>query len=137
MPKISVVVPAYNAEKTLNSTMSDLLAQTYRDYEIVLVDDGSTDSTPDICDSYREKYDNVRVLHQKNGGLSNARNNGTKAAQGDYVTYVTAMTGSGNPSWSVWYMPWTRPELISSQEESSRSGKTLNRRIRTTTSTSY
>ena len=88
MPKISIVVPAYNAEKTIKGTMSDLLAQSYRDYEIVLVDDGSTDTTPDICDSYREKYDNVRVLHQVNGGLSNARNNGTKVAAGDYVTYV-------------------------------------------------
>ena len=88
MPKISVVVPVYNAEKTLRGTMSDLLAQTYRDYEIVLVDDGSTDTTPDICDGYRAEYDHVRVLHQENGGLSNARNNGTKAALGDYVTYV-------------------------------------------------
>lgn len=88
MPKISVVVPAYNAEKTIKLTLSDLIAQTYRDYEIVLVDDGSTDSTASICDSYREQYDNICVLHQANGGLSNARNNGTKAARGEYVTYV-------------------------------------------------
>lgn len=88
MPFISVIVPAYNAEKTINSTLSDLRNQTYEDFEIVIVDDGSTDSTAEIVDRYAEIDNRVRVIHQENGGSSNARNNGTKAAVGSYVTYV-------------------------------------------------
>ncbi len=88
MPNVSVIVPAYNAEETLAKTIEDLLAQTYDDFEIVLVDDGSTDGTPAICDEYKYKYDKIEVIHQKNGGLSNARNNGTRAAKGLYISYV-------------------------------------------------
>ncbi len=88
MSLISVIIPAYNAEKTIRNTMSSLLAQTYGNYEIILVDDGSADSTPGICDEYASRDSRVRVIHQVNGGLSNARNVGTKAAAGDYVTYV-------------------------------------------------
>ena len=85
-PFVSVIVPAYNAENTIKSTISDLVAQTYENFEIVIVDDGSTDRTPAICDEYEDKR--IRVVHQVNGGLSNARNNGTKSATGDYVTFV-------------------------------------------------
>ena len=85
-PFVSVIVPAYNAENTIKSTISDLLAQTYENFEIVIVDDGSTDHTSDICDRYEDKR--IRVVHQVNGGLSNARNNGTNASAGDYVTFV-------------------------------------------------
>ncbi len=88
MPRVSIVVPAYNAERTLELTLNDLLNQSYHDFEIVIVDDGSTDQTPEICENFKKAYENIRVLHQKNGGLSNARNNGTKFAEGTYVTYV-------------------------------------------------
>jgi glycosyltransferase involved in cell wall biosynthesis len=86
MPFVSVIVPAYNAEATLLTTVNDILSQTYRDFELVIVDDGSKDRTPEICDSLTDSR--VRVLHQKNGGLSNARNEGTKFAEGNFVLYV-------------------------------------------------
>lgn len=86
MPFVSVIIPAYNAEKTLSVTMGDVLAQTYNDFEIILVDDGSTDGTAAMCDSFTDFR--IKVIHQENGGLSNARNNGNKAASGDYVIYV-------------------------------------------------
>lgn len=85
--KISIIVPAYNAEKTLNRCMDSLLSQTIiNDIEIILVDDGSTDNTPTMCDTYACN-ETVKVIHQKNGGLSNARNSGLKIAQGDYVLF--------------------------------------------------
>ena len=87
-PFVSVIVPAYNAEDTLSKTVEDILAQTYTDYELILVDDGSTDRTPAICDTFAAKDARIRVLHQKNGGMSNARNNGTKAAKGRYISYI-------------------------------------------------
>lgn len=87
-PLVSVIVPAYNAENTLQKTIGDILSQSFTDFEVVLVDDGSTDKTPALCDLYAAENDKVQVLHQKNGGLSNARNNGTKQARGRYVTYV-------------------------------------------------
>lgn len=87
-PYVSVIVPAYNAAATLRKTVDDILAQTFLDYEIVLVDDGSTDETPALCDRFAVENEKFHVLHQKNGGLSNARNNGTKVAQGEFVTYV-------------------------------------------------
>ena len=86
MPCVSVIVPAYNAESTLLVTINDILNQTYRDFELIIVDDGSTDSTPYICDSLCDNR--IRVLHQKNGGLSNARNEGTKIAKGQFVLYI-------------------------------------------------
>ena len=87
-PYVSVIVPAYNAAETLKKTIEDILAQTFDDYEIMLVDDGSTDETPALCDEFAAQSSKVRVLHQKNGGLSNARNNGTTASHGEYVTYI-------------------------------------------------
>lgn len=88
MPLVSIVVPAYNAENTLERTISDILAQTFQDYELIIVDDGSTDATSQLCDKISKEDQRIQVIHQKNGGLSNARNNGTKVASGKYVTYI-------------------------------------------------
>ena len=88
MPFVSVVVPAYNAEDTVEKTIKDILAQSFQDYEVVLVNDGSTDNTASVCDDLSKLDQRIQVIHQVNGGLSNARNNGTKKAVGEYVTYI-------------------------------------------------
>lgn len=85
---ISVVVPVYNVEKYLKRCVDSILKQTYKDLDIILVDDGSSDNSGKICDKYKEKYNNIQVIHQKNQGLSMARNNGIKMAKGSYITFV-------------------------------------------------
>nr|WP_223225772.1 glycosyltransferase [Lactobacillus gasseri] len=86
--KVSVIIPVYNDEKYLRQCVDSVLAQTYSDLEIILVDDGSTDHTPEICEKYREKYDQIRVLHKKNGGVGSSRNAGLAIATGEYVLFV-------------------------------------------------
>lgn len=85
---ISVVVPVYKTEKYLDNCIKSILAQTYSNLEIILVDDGSPDACPQICDSYTNKDPRVKVIHKENGGLSDARNAGIDAASGDYITFV-------------------------------------------------
>ena len=86
--KISVIVPVYNMEKYLGRCVDSILAQTYGNIEVILVDDGSSDASPDICDRYAEADGRVRVIHKANGGLSSARNAGLDAATGDYIGFV-------------------------------------------------
>lgn len=85
---ISIVVPIYNVAQYLSDCMKSILAQEGDDLEIILVDDGSTDSSGKLCDQYAAKYDCVRVIHQKNAGLSAARNAGIEDAKGDFITFV-------------------------------------------------
>ena len=85
---ISVIVPCYNTEKFVKKCIESILTQTYEKLEIILVDDGSTDSTGSICDSYASKDDRVKVLHGENEGLSAARNKGMAIAKGEYITFV-------------------------------------------------
>lgn len=87
-PLISIVVPVYNVEQYLGESIKSLLAQTYRNIEIILVDDGSTDNCPIICDRYAKQDMRVKVLHKKNGGLSDARNKGIDIARGEYIGFV-------------------------------------------------
>lgn len=87
-PKVSVVVPVYNVEDYLNYCVDSLLSQEYSNLEIILVDDGSTDRSPAICDSFLELDERVRVIHKANGGLSDARNVGLEASTGEYVSFV-------------------------------------------------
>ena len=87
-PLISVIVPVYRVEAYLDRCMASLLAQTYENLEIILVDDGSPDGCPGLCDSYAQKDRRVRVIHQDNRGLSGARNTGIEAAGGDYLAFV-------------------------------------------------
>lgn len=89
-PKITVIVPVYNMEKTLNRTLDSLLAQTYKDYEVVMVDDGASDGSGRICDEYAATYANFRTIHKPNGGLSSARNKGMDNANGEWITFCDA-----------------------------------------------
>ena len=73
-PEISVIVPVYNVEPYLRRCLDSIVGQTMKEIEIILIDDGSTDNSGKICDEYSEKDSRIRVIHQKNGGLSNARN---------------------------------------------------------------
>lgn len=86
--KLSIIVPIYNVAPYLRKCVDSLLAQDISDYEIILVDDGSPDECPQICDQYAEQYSNIKVMHQANAGLSAARNSGIKAATGDYILFV-------------------------------------------------
>jgi glycosyltransferase involved in cell wall biosynthesis len=85
---ISVIVPVYQVEQYLDECVQSILQQTYRNLELILVDDGSPDGCGRMCDEYQRQDDRVRVLHKENGGLSDARNAGIDMAQGDYLTFV-------------------------------------------------
>ncbi len=85
---LSIIVPCYNIEKYLRDCVDSILAQTFTDFELILVDDGSTDSTGKICDEYAKKDKRVQVIHKKNGGLVNARKAGLNHAGGKYACYV-------------------------------------------------
>ncbi len=88
MPIISIIIPIYNVEKYLDRCMRSLLAQTIADIEIIMVDDGSPDRCPMVCDEYAGKDSRIKVIHKQNAGLGNARNSGLDIATGDYVAFV-------------------------------------------------
>lgn len=88
MVTVSVIMPVYKVEKYLKASIESVLAQTYRDYELILVNDGSPDNCSSICDEYADCYDFIRVIHKENGGLSSARNAGLEVAKGKYVLFV-------------------------------------------------
>lgn len=90
MALISVIVPVYNAEKTLRRCVDSILSQEFHDFELLLIDDGSKDESPAICDEYAKKDKRVRVFHKKNGGVSSARNLGLDYANGDWITFIDA-----------------------------------------------
>lgn len=85
---ISVIVPVYNVEAYLDECVQSILGQSYTDFELILVDDGSTDNSGNMCDVYSRADSRIVVIHKANGGLSDARNTGTKVARGEYVTYI-------------------------------------------------
>lgn len=87
-PIISIIVPVYKVEQYLPACIDSILAQTFRDFELILVDDGSPDGCPALCDAAAGKDDRIRVLHQKNGGLSAARNAGLDIARGQWIGFV-------------------------------------------------
>lgn len=86
--KVSIIVPIYNVEKYIHKCINSLINQTYKNLEIILVDDGSPDNCGYICDEYARRDSRIKVIHKKNGGLSNARNKGVEIATGDYVMYL-------------------------------------------------
>lgn len=88
MPKISVVIPVYKVESYLTQCVDSVLSQTYKNLEVILVDDGSPDNCPHICDQYADADARVKVIHQKNGGLSAARNAGIQCASGEYIAFL-------------------------------------------------
>lgn len=87
-PLISIIVPIYNVEKYLNRCIESIVNQTYKNLEIILVDDGSPDNCPQICDQWKEKDNRIKVIHKENGGLSDARNVGLDITQGEYIAFV-------------------------------------------------
>lgn len=88
MLKLSVIIPVYRAEKYLKRCIDSILEQEYKNIELILVDDGSPDACPEICDQYQEKDNRVIVVHQQNSGVAVARNSGMRIATGDYITFV-------------------------------------------------
>jgi glycosyltransferase involved in cell wall biosynthesis len=88
MPKISIIIPVYNVEKYLAECVDSVLAQTFTDFECILIDDGSLDRSPSICDEYAEKDCRIKVIHKKNGGVSSARNAGLDIAQGEWIVFI-------------------------------------------------
>lgn len=88
MKKISVIIPVYNVEKYLGNCIESVLAQDFSDYEVILVDDGSTDKSGIICDEFAAKHSEIRVIHQKNKGQGGARNTGIENAEGEYLLFV-------------------------------------------------
>ena len=85
---ISVIVPIYNVEKYLDKCVESIVTQTYKNLEIILVDDGSPDRCPEICDKWAEKDERIKVIHKKNGGLSDARNEGYAVSSGEYISFI-------------------------------------------------
>lgn len=86
--KLSIVVPVYNVEATLGRCLQSIVGQNYHDFEVILVDDGSPDGCPQLCDEWAARDDRIRAIHQPNGGLSAARNTGIGQARGEYITFV-------------------------------------------------
>lgn len=86
----SIVIPVYNVEKYLSGCIESVLSQDYKEFELILVDDGSTDNSGIICDEYAKKDDRIKVIHKKNGGVSDARNVGIENAKGDYLIFLDA-----------------------------------------------
>lgn len=88
MTKISVIVPVYKVEKYVGECINSILAQTFKDFELILVDDGSPDKSGEICDSYAKKDNRIKVFHKKNGGVSSARNFGIDKAVGEWLCFI-------------------------------------------------
>ncbi len=87
-PYLSIIVPVYNVEEYIQKCINSILSQNYLDFELILIDDGSTDNSGKICDEFAFESKKIKVIHQENGGLSNARNTGIKNANGDYIWFV-------------------------------------------------
>ena len=90
MPEVSIIVPIYNAEKSVARCIDSILSQEYTDFELILCDDGSTDKSGQIIDEYREKDERIRVLHKENTGVSDTRNQGIAVAKGKYIQFLDA-----------------------------------------------
>ena len=87
-PSISIIIPVYNVESYLERCVDSVLAQTFEDFEVILVNDGSTDNSPEICDEYLTVDNRIKIIHKDNGGLSSARNSGLDIAKGRYIMFV-------------------------------------------------
>ena len=90
MPLLSIIIPVYQAKKYLGKCIDSILNQSFLDFELILVDDGSNDGSERICDEYTRKDNRIKVIHQINQGVSGARNTGLKYASGEYIAFVDA-----------------------------------------------
>lgn len=88
MSLVSIIVPVYNTERYVKTCIESIINQTYKEIEIIIIDDGSTDSSATICDSYAAKYEAIKVIHQENSGVAVARKVGVECATGKYVMFV-------------------------------------------------
>ena len=88
MPEVSVIIPVYNTERYLARCIESILAQSFSDIEVILIDDGSTDHSPEICEEYAARDRRIKVFHQQNGGVSSARNRGLGLARGEYIHFA-------------------------------------------------
>jgi len=108
LPKISVVIPVYNVENYLKRCLDSVLNQTFQDFEIILIDDGSQDKSGKICDEYAKKDKRIKVIHKKNARVSAARNDGIKMAKGKYVSFIDS---------DDWIEPEMYQEMINKVEK--------------------
>ena len=99
--KLSIIVPVYDVEKTLSRCIDSILKQSFSDYEMILIDDGSPDRSGAICDDYASRDDRIHVIHQTNQGLPSARNAGIDIARGDYITFVDSDDFLGDNTLSI------------------------------------
>lgn len=88
MPEVSVIVPVYKVERYLDRCVKSILEQTYQNFELILIDDGSPDNCPSMCDAWSQKDERIRVIHKENGGASSARNAGLKEAKGNWIVFA-------------------------------------------------
>ena len=109
--KISIIVPVYRTQEYLGRCVDSLVKQTYRETEIVLVDDGSPDKCPKICDDYGERDKRIRVVHKENGGLVSAWQAGVKASTGEYLCFVDS------DDWVEWDMLEKMAAFLSEGED--------------------
>ena len=111
-PKVSIIVPVYNSENTLCKCIESILAQLFSDYELLLINDGSTDRSREICDDYVKRFDKIRVVHKINGGVSSARNVGIMHAVGEWICFVDA-DDTVSPDWLSGFIGYNKhPDLI-------------------------
>lgn len=108
MPKLSIIVPVYKVEQYINKCIDSILNQTFTDFELILVDDGSTDNCGKICDKYAKKDERVRVIHKENSGLSDARNTGIEVATGEIIGFIDS---------DDWIEPCMYAEMLNYMEE--------------------
>lgn len=113
-PWVSIIVPVFNVEDYLNKCMDTLLGQTFLDLEIILVDDGSTDTSGSMCDGFARKFPNVTVIHKTNGGLASARNAGMEYARGEYVAFVDSDDWMEQEAYKTMYEKCrtTKPDIL-------------------------
>ena len=117
MPLISIIVPVYNTEKYLHRCIDSILIQTFTDFELLLIDDGSKDRSGEICDEYAKNDSRVRVFHKENGGVSSARNLGLDNAKGEWISFVDADDYLNDDSLSILSQNLDVDLIIASYEE--------------------
>ena len=103
MAKISVIIPVYNAERYIRFALDSLVGQTFKDWEAVVIDDGSNDGSAAICDEYAARDDRFRVIHTENKGVSEARNLGIELAKGDYIGFLDSDDWLGENTYELLY----------------------------------
>lgn len=107
-PKVSIIVPVYNAQEYLKRCVDSILSQDYRDFELLLMDDGSKDASGEICDAYAQQDGRVRVIHKENSGVSDTRNQALELARGTFLQFLDS---------DDWIVPEATRLLVRSMEE--------------------